>query len=159
MRITTFATFAFGLGLLTACNEQPAQRTDEQANTPASAAPSTPAGPQCYAYTAGKDTVRLILQTTQPTVAGQLIYSYFEKDRNRGTISGAMHGDTLLADYTFQSEGTTSVRQVAFVRRGSGFIEGYGDIAERNGKTVFEKPHALQFDSKNLLSPVACQGK
>ncbi|GAB3634494.1 hypothetical protein GCM10027422_00840 [Hymenobacter arcticus] len=147
------------MGLLTACNEQPTQTADQQQPAAASTAPAAPAGPQCYAYTAGKDTVRLTLRTTQPTVTGQLTYNYFEKDRNQGTIRGTLHGDTLRADYTFQSEGTTSVRQVAFVRRGQDFIEGYGDLAERNGKTVFEKPHALQFDSKNLLSPVACQSK
>ena len=145
---------AAGLGLLAlaACHEQSTQATQE----PTAAAAT---GPQCYAHTSATDTIRLTLQTTQPTVTGQLTYHYYEKDRNQGTISGTMHGDTLLADYTFQSEGTTSVRQVAFVRRGSGFIEGYGDIAERNGKTVFEKPHALQFDAKNLLSPVACPSK
>lgn len=159
MRIITIATCTIGLGLLTACSEQPTQTTNQQPTTPTSPTPSTPAGPQCYAYTAGKDTVRLTLQTTQPTVTGQLAYNYFEKDRNQGTIRGTLRGDTLLADYTFQSEGTTSVRQVAFVRRGSGFIEGYGDIAERNGKTVFERPHALQFDAKDLLAPVACPGR
>ncbi|RZL08984.1 MAG: hypothetical protein EOO62_14540 [Hymenobacter sp.] len=159
MRIIAFAPFALTLGLLTACNEQPTQTAGQQQPAATSAAPTATTGPQCYAYTAGKDTVRLTLQTTQPTVTGQLTYNYFEKDRNRGTIQGTMHGDTLLADYTFQSEGTTSVRQVAFVRRGQGFIEGYGDIAERNGKTVFEKPHALQFDAKNLLAPAACPGK
>nr|GFC68635.1 hypothetical protein [Tanacetum cinerariifolium] len=37
-----------------------------------------------------------------------------------------MHGDTLVADYTFQSEGTTSIRQVVFLRRDIGFIEGFG---------------------------------
>ena len=159
MRNIAFASFSLALGLLTACHEQASQSAGQQPTTATDANSTTPAGPQCYAYTVGKDTVRLTLQTTQPTVTGQLTYNYFEKDRNQGTIQGTMHGDTLLADYTFQSEGTTSVRQVAFVRQGQGFIEGYGDIAERNGKTVFEKPHALQFDAKNLLAPAACPGK
>jgi hypothetical protein len=139
--------FAGSLGLLAACHEQGTQATQE---------PTGPTGPQCYAHTSATDTVRLTLQTTQPTVAGQLTYHYFEKDRNRGTISGTMHGDTLLADYTFQSEGTTSVRQVAFLRRDIGFIEGFGPVAERQGKTVFTKPRALTFDAKYTLLPVAC---
>lgn len=67
-----------------------------------------------------------------------------------------MHGDTLLAAYTFQSEGTESVREVAFVRRGPAFVEGYGNIVEHNGQMVFERPLALQFDAKNVLAPVAC---
>jgi hypothetical protein len=140
---------AGSLGLLAACHEQSTQATQE---------PTAPAatGPQCYAHTTATDTIRLTLQNTQPTVTGQLTYHYFEKDRNRGTISGTMHGDTLLADYTFQSEGTTSVRQVAFLRRDIGFIEGFGPVAERQGKTVFTQPHTLTFDAKYTLLPVAC---
>jgi hypothetical protein len=140
---------AAGLGLLSlaACHEQSTQATQE---------PTTATGPQCYAHLTATDTIRLTLQTTQPTATGQLTYHYYEKDRNRGIISGTMHGDTLLADYTFQSEGTTSVRQVAFLRRDIGFIEGFGPVVERQGKTVFEKPHALTFDAKYTLLPVAC---
>ena len=135
---------------LTACHEQGTQATQEPA------APTPTAGPQCFAYRTATDTVRLTLQTTQPTVTGQLAYRYFEKDRNQGTIKGTMHGDTLLADYTFQSEGTTSVRQVAFLRRDIGFVEGFGPVVERQGKMVFEQPGTLHFDAKYTLLPVAC---
>lgn len=140
---------AAGLGLLSlaACHEQSTQATQ---------GPTATTGPQCYAHLTATDTIRLTLQTTQPTVTGQLTYHYYEKDRNQGTISGTMHGDTLLADYTFQSEGTTSVRQVAFLRRDIGFIEGFGPVAERGGKMVFEKLGALQYDAKYTLLPVAC---
>ena len=140
---------ASSLFLLTACHEQATQTTQE----PTAAAPT---GPQCYAYRTDTDTVRLTLQTTQPTVTGQLTYRYFEKDRNQGTIKGTMHGDTLLADYTFQSEGTTSVREVAFLRRDTGFIEGYGPVTELQGKTIFKLPRTLHFDAKYTLLPVAC---
>ena len=141
--------FAGSLGLLTACHEQSTQATQE---------PTAPAatGSQCYAHTTATDTIRLTLQTTQPTATGQLTYHYFEKDRNRGTIQGTMHGDTLLADYTFQSEGTTSVRQVAFLRRDTGFIEGFGPVVEREGKMVFTAPRTLHFDAKYTLLPVDC---
>lgn len=138
--------------LLAACHEQ----TPQTAEAPAATAAPAPAGPQCYAYTSAKDTVRLTLTTTQPTVTGQLSYRYFEKDRNEGTIRGAMHGDTLRAEYTFQSEGVASVREVAFVRRGTGFVEGYGDVIERGGAMVFKQPQALKFTSTTTLAPVPC---
>ncbi|TDN38004.1 hypothetical protein E4631_16945 [Hymenobacter sp. UV11] len=146
------AVIAASLSLLalSACHEQPTQATQEPT------APTPPTGPQCYAYRTETDTVRLTLQTTQPAVTGQLTYRYFEKDRNQGTIRGTMHGDTLLADYTFQSEGTTSVRQVAFLRRDTGFIEGFGPVAERQDKMVFTQPRTLHFDAKYTLLPVAC---
>jgi len=150
MKVSRALLFASGLSLLAACHEQTSQGTQE----PTAAA--APTGPQCFAYRTETDTVRLTLQTTPPTVTGQLAYCYFEKDRNTGTISGTMHGDTLLADYTFQSEGTTSVRQVAFLRRDIGFVEGYGPVAERAGKTVFTSPSTLHFDAKYTLLPVAC---
>jgi len=149
MKVSRAILFAGGLSLLAACHEQTNQASQEP-TTPA------PTGPQCFAYRTETDTVRLTLQTTQPTVTGQLAYRYFEKDRNTGTISGTMHGDTLLADYTFQSEGTTSVRQVAFLRRDIGFVEGFGPVAERAGKTVFSSPRTLHFDAKYTLLPVAC---
>jgi len=140
---------ASSLILLAACHEQTAQTTQ----VPTAAAPT---GPQCYAYRTDTDTVRLTLQTTQTTVTGQLAYRYFEKDRNQGTIRGQMHGDTLLADYTFQSEGRQSVREVAFLRRDTGFIEGYGPVTEIQGKTVFKLPRTLHFDAKYTLLPIAC---
>lgn len=140
---------ASSLLLLAACHEQSTQASQE----PTAPAPT---GPQCYAYRTDTDTVRLTLQTTQPTVTGQLAYRYFEKDRNTGTISGTMHGDTLLADYTFQSEGTTSVREVAFLRRDIGFVEGYGPVAEVQGKTILKLPRTLHFDAKYTLLPVPC---
>ncbi len=142
--------FATTLLLLAACHEQAPQTAEAPAAKP------TTGGPQCYAYTSGKDTVRLTLATTQPTVTGQLSYRYFEKDRNEGTIRGAMHGDTLRAEYIFQSEGVASVREVAFLRQGTGFVEGYGDVVERGGAMVFKQPHALKFASATTLGPVPC---
>jgi hypothetical protein len=149
MTVSRSLLFVGGLSLLAACHEQNNQASQEP-NAPAST------GPQCYAYRTETDTVRLTLQITQPTVTGQLAYRYFEKDRNTGTISGTMHGDTLLADYTFQSEGTTSVREVAFLRRDIGFVEGYGPVAEVQGKTIFKLPRTLHFDAKYTLLPVPC---
>jgi hypothetical protein len=145
------ASVAAGLSLLSlaACHEQ-TSKTNQEAAAP------IPFGPQCFAYVTAQDTVRLTLQTTQPTVTGQLTYRYFEKDRNQGTIRGTMHGDTLLAEYTFQSEGTQSVREVAFLRRDIGFVEGFGAVTEQQAKAVFQQPHALTFDAKYTLLPVAC---
>jgi hypothetical protein len=147
----SFSFAAATLLLLGACREQATPTTQ----APSAVAPS-PAGPQCYAYTSAKDTVRLTLTTTQPTVTGRLSYRYFEKNRNEGTIRGTMYGDTLRAEYTFQSEGVASVREVAFLRRGTGFVEGYGDVVERGGATVFKRVSALQFTSTQPLVPVPC---
>ena len=67
-----------------------------------------------------------------------------------------MNGDTLLADYTFQSEGTESVRQVAFLKKGDGFVEGYGDVEDQGGKMVFKNTAMLDFGSGTAFTKVPC---
>ncbi len=89
-------------------------------------------------------------------VTGNLSYNFYEKDDNTGTLRGEMRGDTLLADYTFQSEGTESVRQVAFLKKGDGFVEGYGDAEDRAGKMVFKNTAALDFGSGTAFTKVPC---
>lgn len=147
------------LAALAACQpNQPASTADQPAPPPPPTveAPAAPPTAQCYAYTA-QDTVYLSLTTTQPKATGTLFYQYAGKDRNRGIINGDFSGDTLRADYTFQSEGVSSVRQVVFLKRGQGLLEGYGPVAERNGKTVFQQPHHLKFDTRITLTPVTCK--
>jgi hypothetical protein len=67
-----------------------------------------------------------------------------------------MKGDTLLADYFFLSEGTRSIRQVAFLKRGNSLLEGYGNIEEQNGKTVFKKDKGLSFGNGIILEKGTC---
>lgn len=73
----------------------------------------------CYAYENGNDTVQMSLNINGERVTGELTYMLFEKDSNRGQVKGTFSGDTLTADYTFQSEGMRSVREVIFVKNGS----------------------------------------
>ena len=78
------------------------------------------------------------------------------KDRNAGTLTGQMRGDTLLADYTFRSEGVESVRQVAFLTQDAGFVEGYGPVREQNGRMTFTNPNTLIFDTRRVLTKTNC---
>ncbi|MEO8794991.1 MAG: hypothetical protein ABI390_05955 [Daejeonella sp.] len=110
----------------------------------------------CYSYSKNNDLVSLSIKDTAGIIIGNLAYNIYEKDSNTGTINGKMKGDTLLADYTFQSEGTESVRQVAFLRSGKNFQEGFGEVEERNGKTVFKNPNTLTFENM-ILEPVPCE--
>lgn len=113
--------------------------------------------PQCYALMTKSDTVRLSLTQTGNAVTGDLLYQLSGKDRNTGMIHGTMHGDTLLADYNFQSEGVESVREVAFLAKEGGFVEGYGPVQEQKGKMVFTPNTSQTFDSKMALVKVACK--
>ncbi|MBF7090290.1 hypothetical protein IUY40_01865 [Flavobacterium sp. ALJ2] len=115
-------------------------------------------GKQCFQSITNNDTVILTLNTnSQNEVDGQLTYKIYQKDKNEGTIIGSIKGDTLIADYTFKSEGVSSIREVAFLKKSGAFIEGYGDLIETNGKMVFKDKKLLKFDTKMTLSKVDCK--
>jgi len=113
----------------------------------------------CYAYIKGKDTAELTLITTGVALTGELAYKWFEKDKNMGTIEGEMRGDTLVATYTFDSEGQKSTRQVAFLRKGNQFLEGFGEVKEKDGKTQFKDLSKLDFSQPIIFEKVACKVK
>ena len=112
---------------------------------------------ECYEFVKNKDTVTLSLTKNENDASGSLTFNWFEKDDSNGVFKGMFKGDTLVADYTFQAEGTSSVREVVFLKKGESFLPGYGDMQEKGSKTVFKNPKALQFDANVVLSKTACK--
>ncbi len=110
----------------------------------------------CYAYSKDSSNVMMHLIRNGNLVTGELVYDYFEKDKNTGTIKGEMKGDTLFAEYIFMSEGINSVREVAFLQKGDDLIEGYGDVEEQTAKIVFKNKAALKFESNITLKKTDC---
>ena len=130
-------------------------------NTSIPVAPQVPVtetlGHKCYLSLANKDTVSLQLNiNVNNEVNGKLTYTPYQKDKNEGTIVGNIKGDTLIADYTFTSEGKSSIREVVFLKKDARYIEGYGTVLESNGKTVFIDKTKLKFDSKTVFNEVDC---
>ncbi len=111
---------------------------------------------QCYAMMTDRDTVMLNLTQKGLNVSGTLHYQLAEKDQNSGTLRGKMRGDTLIADYTFQSEGQESVREVAFLATKNGLVEGYGPVQEQNGKMMFTPNQPLTFDAGPAFKRIPC---
>ena len=151
--ITTMrALFYITVALLYACNF-----TDKKTSTdsPAENAAKNKQGKACYAYLQGRDTIYLQLDINGKKAKGELSYSLFEKDANKGTFNGEFVGDTLIADYSFESEGTRSIRQIAFLREGERLVEGYGESVEQNGKMVFKNLHEIRFGTL-MLTKVEC---
>ena len=111
----------------------------------------------CYKYAKNGDTATLTLMTSGNVTSGKLNYKLREKDSNTGIIKGEMRGDTLLADYTFNSEGTESVRQVAFIKKGDQLLEGFGDVEQKNGKMVFKDTPTLTYGQSIVFEKVDCQ--
>jgi hypothetical protein len=111
----------------------------------------------CFVGVTKKDTVVLSFAQSDSSVHGDLLYKFNEKDLNSGTIDGVMMGDTLVADYTFKSEGTSSVRQVVFLRRGNEMIEGFGDVEDNNGRMIFRNLSTLTFDRSVVVKQTDCK--
>ncbi|MEO5996613.1 MAG: hypothetical protein ABIN89_07775 [Chitinophagaceae bacterium] len=111
----------------------------------------------CYRYINNNDTVLLKTILVNGFMTGTLVYNFYQKDKSRGTIQGKMKDSLLIADYTYMSEGTQSVRQVAFKLNGKTFIEGYGETENNNQKTIFKNIDSLNFDHSIVLGEVECE--
>ena len=107
----------------------------------------------CYALT-DTDSVYLQLIGQDSAVTGTLEYRLKEKDANTGTLTGYWSGDTLLAIYNYQSEGSMSRRPVIFLRQGNKLTEGYGPISAREFSL---RTPELSFQSGLQLTPTDCR--
>lgn len=113
--------------------------------------------PSCYLFATDRDTVFLKLNPPiNGKVTGDLKYDFYERDGNVGYIDGEIHGDTLIADYTFLSEGMISVREVGFLLADDRVIEGYGDVEQRDGRMFFWHKDSLDFSNGLVMPRVMC---
>jgi hypothetical protein len=113
---------------------------------------------ECYVYIKNRDTAALKLNLEGEELTGELDYKLFEKDSNKGKIAGEMKGDTIIAEYTFDSEGMRSVREVVFVKKDDGNIyEGVGEVLEKDGKMVFKNRSALKFNPTMVFTKTNCK--
>ncbi len=124
--------------------------------------PADNAGPatsptSCYRYINNKDTVTLKLITVGENMTGILVYNFFEKDRNEGTIQGFIKNGILLVNYNFRSEGMYSQRQVAFKKTGDNYTEGFGEMEMIEEKMRFANTDSLDFSKGIVLKPFDCK--
>ncbi len=111
----------------------------------------------CYMFAKNKDTIKLILKENKTLVTGKLFYNLFEKDASHGSFEGVMKGDTLYADYDFEAEGTTSKRELIFLKKGNTLLQGYGDMeVDAQNTTVFKNNAKITFDEQFPLTSIAC---
>ena len=93
---------------------------------------------ECYTYLENKDTIYMALRIKDDSIVeGDLSYSLFEKDQNKGNIRGRISNDSLFASYQYTSEGKESEREVFFLKSPDGFVEGFTETEESNGKASF----------------------
>ena len=68
-----------------------------------------------------------------------------------------MTSDTIIADYKFYSQGMESMRQVAFLKKDSVMIQGFGPMTERGGKMVFVSTNEINFNNSIILKNHNCE--
>ncbi|TCC87119.1 hypothetical protein FBD94_11815 [Pedobacter hiemivivus] len=160
MKSTILILAAFSL-IMVSCNNENKEKHD--ANQAKITAKDTGTEPKinsndCYAHFKNRDTATLKINIEGNNLIGDLDYKLFEKDSNKGKIAGQIKGDTIIAEYTFISEGVKSVREVAFLKKADGNLyEGFGEVMEKNGKMVFKNHSALKFDDSMVFTKTDCK--
>jgi len=110
----------------------------------------------CYVYNDNKSTISLQVLKREDSITGTLLFALAEKDKNTGRFKGQVKNNVLLANYTFESEGVESVRQVAFKVKSDTLLQGYGPMEMKDSIQVFKNPKSLTFDDKFPLVKKAC---
>jgi len=113
--------------------------------------------PGCYQMVIDKDTAMMDLSVNGKTVSGSLEYKRYEKDSNKGSFSGSIDSNKIIAWYKFQSEGMVSVRQVIFKITGNQFAEGYGDLDVKGDTAFFKYPHQLNYEENHPFIKAGCK--
>ena len=112
--------------------------------------------PGCYQMVFKKDTAWLNLHRTDSVVTGHLKYHWYMKDGNDGHIQGVIRDSLIIADYTFQSEGMTSVREVRFKIDNNALRQAVGEVAIVNNKVVYTHKDSLTYDAVSPFVKVPC---
>jgi hypothetical protein len=106
----------------------------------------------CYVAHLSKDVYVLDIESqTDGSVTGMLAYNNYQKDSSSGSFTGTYDGSILLGNYSFDSEGMHSDRQVIFKKADNGFIQGFGAVTTIGNKEVFTDPQAVTYDPKSTF--------
>ena len=148
--------------LLAACNseEKKAATADSSVVIPADttvAKTPEPFRDGCYEYVKNRDTASLTLKLAGEEITGNLSYKLFEKDSNKGTIAGEIKGDTIIAEYDFNSEGARSIREIVLLKKDGKLYEGFGEVETKGMKTVFKNRADLKFEESIVFDPADCK--
>jgi hypothetical protein len=138
--------------IIFSCNNETEKTTPETDTIAVSPASADDPAHFCYEFITNQDTVQLELVVgPDDMISGDLLYQLAGKDRNKGTLKGVIYEDTILADYTFMSEGKQSVREITFLKKDSSLTEGYAAMEEADGKIQFKSGVIPQYKGMKLM--------
>lgn len=147
--------------IIVGCEKKNEQITDTTANFDSVTVPETNEPIEsstiqnCYVAVVGKDSVFVSLEDNLGTFIGKMRYKNFEKDSSVGEISGTQNGDTLKLNYVFEAEGTTSEREIYFLRKDGNLLEGIGDHITEGNTDRYADSGKLKFEG-HTLKPTDC---
>ncbi len=110
---------------------------------------------KCFLATDSKDSLLLSYEDNLGTITGKMRYKNFQKDSSFGDISGLIDGDTLKLNYLFQSKGSTSSREVWFLKKENQLLEGIGKY-NATGDTYADYKN-IKFNDGRTLNTVDCK--
>jgi len=147
--------------LLMNCNKKketvkPVATTDSVETSEETVVDTLGAKTSCYLGVTGKDSVFVSLDDNLGTISGKMVYKNHEKDSSKGDISGYKSGDTLKLTYEFDSEGTSSKRDIYFVQRGKVLIEGIGDHTNESGTLRYADEKKISYKGGQKLETADC---
>ena len=139
------------LTILSCKNEDEAKKTTKEN----SHSINSESGFTCYSKQ-DRDTIVLSFRNISDSVVGTLDYHISQKDKNTGFFYGRFSGDTLFAEFVFESEGMNSRRQMAFLKKDDNLVEGFGPIEEKGNRQYFTDKSQIRFDSGIELKKTSC---
>lgn len=105
----------------------------------------------CYVAHLQKDIYTLVIQSEDNgNIVGALAYNNYQKDSSSGSFNGTFVSNILLGNYSFDSEGMRSDRQVIFKKVGDSFVQGFGPVKTVGGKEIFDTDK-ITYDSKSTF--------
>lgn len=160
----TWLTIGVWALLCTACATSPEQDSGIPTDTTTLVASgnhmamaAAPLTTGCFRYLAAGDTLLLrITAINGPEVLGNLERRKKGGEPQLGAVLGGMQGDTLFANFSYLEKGERLVREVAFLRRGTGWVEGAGPTTGRDAVRSFSNHSKLDFSQLKYL-PYSCE--
>jgi hypothetical protein len=155
---TSLPILCFAVILLAGCKHDPsAMTTQHMIQEPVNISRASQTSPPvCYESVANGDTCYLKTVRLPNAVTGLLNYSLHTHERQIGRFRGQLHGDTLIADYTYLLGDKSAVRQVAFLIGKDTVVEGHAPLVNQEGEMKFKDVNTLQFANGARLTPVEC---
>jgi len=107
----------------------------------------------CYVSRFGKDVYTFnILSSQAGLISGRLSYKSHLKSDSSGAFLGIFRDNILLGDYSFVSEGSSSIKQVIFKKAGENIVQGFGPSILADDKELFVNTNDIIFDSNFVFS-------